>query len=172
MTNDKNEYWVNVEWWSIFSQGAASWFTQVLASATSPEQALSAETFFSHQNVMSTEFNKFWSWRVLRYDYNASVLICFRIRQTLCLSHFDEKKNVSGLSACLALVTLARTSMSHDAAPQEKTLHRSVLVGVSTCHEFWSELTLRTGVPRYVVSLKVPNLSMILRTYYTHLHFL
>ena len=41
---------------------------QVLASAMSPEQARSAETFFSRQNAMSTGVGEFWSWLVLRYD--------------------------------------------------------------------------------------------------------
>ena len=39
-------------------------------SVTRPEQALSAETFFSCQNVMSTGFDKFWSQQVPRYDCN------------------------------------------------------------------------------------------------------
>ena len=52
-----------------------SWFIQVLASATSPEQMLSAETFFSCQNGMSTGFDKFWSRRVLRYVCNRKAVV-------------------------------------------------------------------------------------------------
>ena len=44
------------------------WLIQILASSTSPEQVLSAETFFSCQNVMRTGSDKFWSQCVLRYD--------------------------------------------------------------------------------------------------------
>ena len=51
-------------WWSICSRGAASWLIQVLASDTSPNQAPSAETFFSRQNVTSTGFDEVWSHRV------------------------------------------------------------------------------------------------------------
>ena len=36
--------------------------------ASSGEQAPGAETFFSHQNLMSTGFDEFWSQKVLRYE--------------------------------------------------------------------------------------------------------
>ena len=52
--------WASDEWWSIFSCGVVSWCIQVLASAMSPEQVPSAETFFPHQNVTSTWFEEFW----------------------------------------------------------------------------------------------------------------
>ena len=38
---------VSTDWWSIFLCGVVLWLIQVLASATSPEQVPSAETFFS-----------------------------------------------------------------------------------------------------------------------------
>lgn len=40
-------------------QGAVVWLIQVLSSASSPEQVRSAETLFSHQNVVSTGFDEF-----------------------------------------------------------------------------------------------------------------
>ena len=50
---------------------------------------------------------------------------------------FMRKINVSALGAYLGLITLARTCMSHNAALQEKMLHRSVL-SFGTHREFWN----------------------------------
>lgn len=40
-------------------------------------------------------------------------------------------------------------SVSHAAALQGNRLHRSVLPGFGTCHEFWNELMTRNEVPPY-----------------------
>ena len=54
------------------------------------------------------------------------------------------------LVLCSGLVTLARTCISHYAAPQAKMLHRSVLVGFGTHHKFGKELTTSTEVPLFL----------------------
>ena len=54
---------------------------------------------------------------------------------------FWQEKNVSPLSACSGLVTLARICMSRDAALLQKMLHHSVLLGLDTPHEFQNKLT-------------------------------
>ena len=59
---------MSTEWWSIFSCRVALWLTKVLASATSPEQAPNAETFFSRQNATSTGFDTFRSQGARRCD--------------------------------------------------------------------------------------------------------
>ena len=64
---------------------------------------------------------------------------------------FWWEKNVSALGACLGLVALVRTCMSHEATPQEKTLYCLVLLDSGTRHEFWKELT-STEVPLYFES--------------------
>ena len=50
----------------------------------------------------------------------------------------------------LGLAALARICMSHDAAPQEKMLRCSELVGVGTGLELQNELTMSTKVPLYL----------------------
>ena len=57
---------------------------------------------------------------------------------------------ISSTGACLGLVALARTCVSHEAALPEKRLHRSVLVGFGTRHEFRNELTMSPEVPLYL----------------------
>ena len=54
--------------------------------------------------------------------------------------HIFMRKKVSALGFCWGLVAIARTCLSHHAALQEKMLHCSVLVGVSTHHKFQKEL--------------------------------
>ena len=96
-----------------------------------------------------------------RYSHT-SVLTGFGTRQTS--SHFDEKKKMfqhSALArdllrslgtcrACLGLAALARICMSRDAAPQEKMLRCSELVGVGTGLELQNKLTMSTEVPLYL----------------------
>ena len=65
----------STEQWRIFSCGLVLWLIQLLASAMCPEQALRVETFFSHQNAMSTGFDEYWSWRVLRYDCTLLIML-------------------------------------------------------------------------------------------------
>ena len=81
---------------------------------------------------------------------HTSVLISSRTHQTLYVSSFD-KKYVSALGACSQLIAIARTCMNHDAALQEKMLHRPVL-GFSTPHGFLSELMMSTKVPLFLLS--------------------
>ena len=38
-----------------------------------------------------------------------------------------------------------------DAAPQDKMIHRLVLVSFGTCHGFWNKLTTGTEVPLYFI---------------------
>ena len=71
-------------------------------------------------------------------------------RQTLYLSHFNEKKSVSALNTCSGHVALARIFMSHNAAPQKKMVHHLVPVGLGTSHSFWSKLMMSTEVPLYL----------------------
>ena len=61
-----------------------------------------------------------------------------------------REKTVLALCACSRLITLARTCMSHQAAPQEKMLHPSVLIGFGTRHELRNDLMMRTEVPLYL----------------------
>ena len=67
--------------------------------------------------------------------YSCILLVHFKTCQALYSSHFDEKKNAPSLGTCLGLLALARTCMSHNAAPQEKMLH----------HPSYSVLSSRTN---------------------------
>ena len=66
-----------------------------------------------------------------------------------CTHHVLMRKTCFGtFGTCSGLIVLARTCMSQHAAPQEKTRHRSELVGFSTCPKFQTELTSTEVPPR------------------------
>ena len=68
------------------------------------------------------------------------VIIGLTAHQTRYSMHFDGKESFS-TRRLLGLTALAVSSMSHNAAPQEKMLHRSVLVTNSGWinGEFWGD---------------------------------
>ena len=65
---ERGAKWRTNEGWNISSYWVAPWLIEVLASVTSSDKAPSAETIFSHQNMMSTVFDELWSQWVPRYD--------------------------------------------------------------------------------------------------------
>ena len=58
----------------------------------------------------------------------------------------------------MGLVTLARTCMSPDTAPQEKMLHHHILSSFGTCHAFRTKLKPRAEVPQYN---KIPEVKLL-----------
>ena len=92
---------------------------------------------------------------------HTSVLVVFRTHQTLYSLHFDEKKG---------LVALASTGVSHNAAPQEKMLHRSGLVSSSTGREFLDKSTMSTEVPLYFKVDKSVAFSTFTTLYNHHIY--
>ena len=54
-----NEYQASTSDEAFFSSGAGCQLIQVLESVTTPKEAQSAKTFFSHQNATGTGFDKF-----------------------------------------------------------------------------------------------------------------
>ena len=75
------------------------------------------------------------------FNHHVCILVCIELylgthwlqnSSNPVLVSFCREKNVSALNTCSGLVTVARTCMSHDVAPQEKVLHCSVLLGSGT----------------------------------------
>ena len=79
------------------------------------------------------------------------VLVGLRLVKPYTHCILMRKKNVSAPATFPELIALAGTCMSHNAALQEKTLHHSVLLSFSTCHQFQNKLTMSTEVPLYIL---------------------
>ena len=94
---------------------------QLVVSHSVKARLLFSGSSFKPQLLCST-----WQRSGASYSHTL-VLVSFRTCQTLYSSHFDEKKNVSALGACLGLFALARTCMNHDASLKEKRLQHLLL---------------------------------------------
>ena len=106
MSAETNEDQANEEWWSIFSPRAASWLRN---SNKCCEFWASAETFFCHQNAMSTGCDEFWSQRVSQYDcvydgpgyskcfaYNVHLVLATAISELYHHHRIDEEAEEKG----------------------------------------------------------------------------